>query len=35
MLFRHRTQATAKDLGAAGDDPRFGHGRINADKAVN
>ena len=31
---RHRMQATAKDLGRAGDDPSFGHGRINADKAV-
>jgi thermitase len=31
---RHRMQATAKDLGPAGDDPRFGHGRINADRAV-
>jgi len=32
---RQRMQGTAKDLGAAGDDPRFGHGRINADRAVN
>ncbi|CAN5806981.1 hypothetical protein BH20ACT12_BH20ACT12_12820 [soil metagenome] len=31
---RQRMQATAKDLGSAGDDPRFGHGRINADAAV-
>ncbi len=31
---RQRMQDTAKDLGAAGDDPRFGHGRINADNAV-
>jgi thermitase len=31
---RQRMQATAKDLGPAGDDPRYGHGRINADKAV-
>jgi thermitase len=31
---RQRMQDTAVDLGAAGDDPRFGHGRINADNAV-
>jgi thermitase len=31
---RQRMQATAKDLGPAGDDPRFGYGRINADRAV-
>ena len=31
---RQRMQATAKDLGPAGDDPRFGHGRIDADNAV-
>ena len=31
---RQRMQATAKDLGPAGDDPSFGHGRINADNAV-
>jgi thermitase len=31
---RRRMQSTAKDLGPAGDDPRFGHGRINADRAV-
>ena len=31
---RQRMQATAKDLGRAGDDPRFGHGRIDADNAV-
>jgi thermitase len=31
---RQRMQATSKDLGPAGDDPRFGHGRIDADNAV-
>ncbi|MDQ3942742.1 MAG: S8 family peptidase [Actinomycetota bacterium] len=31
---RQRMQTTAKDLGPAGDDPRFGHGRIDADNAV-
>jgi thermitase len=31
---RQRMQNTAKDLGAAGDDPKFGHGRIDADSAV-
>jgi thermitase len=32
---RQRMQSTADDLGRTGDDPRFGHGRINADRAVN
>jgi thermitase len=31
---RQRMQDTAKDLGPAGDDPHFGHGRIDADSAV-
>ena len=31
---RQRMLASAKDLGPAGDDPRFGHGRIDADNAV-
>jgi thermitase len=31
---RQRMQSTATDLGASGDDPKFGHGRINADKAL-
>jgi thermitase len=31
---RQRMQDTAVDLGPAGRDPRFGHGRINADNAV-
>jgi len=31
---RQRMQSTAKDLGPAGVDPRFGHGRIDADNAV-
>ena len=31
---RQRMQDTAKDLGPAGDDPRFGHGMIDADNAV-
>ena len=31
---RRRMQNTAKDLGAAGDDPKFGHGRIDANRAV-
>jgi thermitase len=31
---RQRMQSTATDLGAAGDDPKFGHGRINANRAV-
>jgi thermitase len=31
---RQRMQNTAVDLGPAGKDPRFGHGRINADNAV-
>jgi thermitase len=31
---RQRMEDTAKDLGPAGDDPRFGHGRIDADNAV-
>jgi thermitase len=31
---RQRMEATAEDLGPAGDDPRYGHGRIDADNAV-
>jgi thermitase len=31
---RQRMQSTAADLGPAGDDPNFGHGRINANRAV-
>jgi thermitase len=31
---RQRMQESAVDLGPAGKDPRFGHGRINADNAV-
>jgi thermitase len=31
---RQRMQSTATDLGPTGDDPSFGHGRINADRAV-
>ncbi len=31
---RKRMRDTAADLGPAGDDPRFGQGRINANKAV-
>ena len=31
---RRRMQSTATDLGASGDDPKFGHGRINANRAV-
>ena len=31
---RQRMQSTATDLGASGDDPKFGHGRINANRAV-
>jgi thermitase len=31
---RQRMQTSAKDLGPAGDDPRFGYGRIDADNAV-
>jgi thermitase len=31
---RQRMQTSAKDLGPAGDDPQFGHGRIDADNAV-
>jgi thermitase len=31
---RQRMQDTAVDLGPAGDDPRYGHGRIDADNAV-
>jgi thermitase len=31
---RQRMQSTATDLGPAGDDPSFGYGRINANKAV-
>ncbi len=31
---RQRMQSTATDLGPAGDDPSFGHGRINANRAV-
>ena len=31
---RQRMQTTATDLGPAGDDPTFGHGRINANRAV-
>jgi thermitase len=31
---RERMQATAEDLGPAGDDPRFGHGMIDANNAV-
>lgn len=31
---RGRMQRTATDLGANGDDPLYGHGRINADAAV-
>ena len=32
---RKRMQYTAADLGPASDDPRFGHGRIDANKAVH
>ena len=32
---RKRMQDTAADLGPAGDDPRFGHGRIDTNKAVH
>jgi len=32
---RQRMQATAKDLGPVGEDPRYGYGRIDADNAVN
>jgi thermitase len=31
---RQRMQSTATDLGTSGDDPKFGHGRINANRAV-
>jgi subtilisin family serine protease len=31
---RRRMQGTATDLGASGDDLRYGHGRINAAAAV-
>jgi thermitase len=31
---RQRMQPTATDLGPAGDDPNFGHGRIDANRAV-
>ena len=31
---RHRMEATAADLGPAGVDPYYGHGRIDADRAV-
>jgi thermitase len=31
---RHRMEATAADLGPAGKDPYYGHGRINANNAV-
>jgi thermitase len=31
---RQRMQSTATDLGPAGDDPKFGYGRIDADRAV-
>jgi len=31
---RQRMQTSATDLGTAGDDPNFGHGRINANRAV-
>jgi thermitase len=31
---RQRMQGSAKDLGRGGDDPYFGHGRIDADNAV-
>ena len=31
---RQRMEATAEDLGPAGDDPHYGHGRIDADNAV-
>ncbi|HET7271369.1 MAG TPA: S8 family serine peptidase [Rubrobacter sp.] len=31
---RHRMQSTATDLGPTGEDPRFGHGRIDAATAV-
>ncbi len=31
---RQRMQGSAKDLGHAGDDPLYGHGRIDADSAV-
>ena len=31
---RQRMQRSAKDLGPVGDDPRFGHGRIDANNAV-
>ena len=32
---RERMQSTAADLGPAGDDPYYGHGRIDANTAVN
>ena len=31
---RQHMQSTATDLGAAGDDPKFGHGWIDASRAV-
>jgi subtilisin family serine protease len=31
---RQRMQSTATDLGPTGDDPSFGYGKINADRAV-
>jgi thermitase len=31
---RQRMQSTATDLGASGDDPKFGYGRINARRAL-
>jgi len=31
---RQRIQSTATDLGPDGDDPRYGHGRINAARAI-
>jgi len=31
---RPRMEATAADLGPAGEDPYFGYGRINANSAV-
>jgi thermitase len=31
---RQRMQSTATDLGPAGDDPKYGHGRIDASRAV-
>ena len=31
---QQRMQSTATDLGASGNDPNFGYGRINANRAV-